>query len=598
MIRPLPDMSDCVRFASRGSALALAQTNSVIARFRDVHPEIEAEVEVVRTEGDLDKVSPLTEIGGRGVFTSGLEAAIVRGRVDAAVHSAKDLPSTLHPDVPIVAFLDRDDARDVLVSRHGTSLVELPPNPVIGTSSRRREAQIRQLRPDARIASIRGNIDTRLGKAAGPDFDAIVLAAAGIRRMGWSDRITEVFAVDRLVPSPGQGAIAVQARLGSAAAGSLAAIDEPAVSAAVKLERVFLAAVGAGCSYPVAAYVTTRPVGFHLQAMLADPTGTRVEHAAEVLRSGEEEQHIASLARRLMDAVGLDRKPRAWPGSGNGRDLAGARVVVTRARRQAQSLNVALAGRGATVLSLPTIRIEPVADSSALDAAILDIRSRQIGWIAFASANAVEAVGDRLAALAISPQELAAVSIAAIGGATAAAVERLGLRVSLIPECASAEGLVAALRERLPTGSYLLYPHSTIGRDVVPTELRAAGIDVTAVAAYRTVPETSLDPAVMECVRGGDADVIAFTSPSSVHALTTLIGPPGAEGRRTPAVCAGPVTAAAARDAGFPIAAVSEQPDASALTETIAAWWRGQRESRERPDDRVVVETGGRSGRA
>ena len=224
-----------VRLGTRGSALALAQTNLTADRFRAAHPGRAVEVHVIATEGDVDKTSPLTQIGGRGVFTNAIEAAILRGEVDAAIHSAKDLPSTVHPAVPIVAYPDRDDPRDVLISRHGTTLDLLPPQPVIGTSSRRRDAQILRLRPDARIVNIRGNIDTRLRKAEGPAFDGIVLAAAGIRRMGWQDRISETFSVERMVPSPGQGAIAIQARAGSDAATLLQTIDDPSVSTPVDI---------------------------------------------------------------------------------------------------------------------------------------------------------------------------------------------------------------------------------------------------------------------------------------------------------------------------------------------------------------------------
>ena len=193
MTLTLPFADRPVRFGTRGSALALAQTRLAADRFRAAHPGRAVEIRVISTEGDVDKTSPLTEIGGRGVFTNAIEVAILRGEVDAAIHSAKDLPSAVHPAVPIVAYPDRDDPRDVLISRHGTTLDLLPPQPVIGTSSRRREVQILRLRPDARIVNIRGNIDTRLRKAEGPTFDGIVLAAAGIRRMGWQDRICEYF---------------------------------------------------------------------------------------------------------------------------------------------------------------------------------------------------------------------------------------------------------------------------------------------------------------------------------------------------------------------------------------------------------------------
>src|SRR5918997_7220433 len=257
---PFPDRP--IRFGTRGSALALAQTNLAADRFRAAHPERVVEVHVISTEGDVDKTSPLTEIGGRGVFTTAIEAAILRGEVDAAIHSAKDLPPALHPAVPIVAYPDRDDPRDVLVSRHGVTLERLPAHPLIGTSSRRREVQILWLRPDARIVNIRGNIDTRLRKAQGPEFDGIVLAAAGIRRMGWHDWISEYFPVERVVPSPGQGAIAIQARAGSDASAVLETIDDVSVSTAVGIERAFLAAVGAGCAYPIGAYAVESEEGY------------------------------------------------------------------------------------------------------------------------------------------------------------------------------------------------------------------------------------------------------------------------------------------------------------------------------------------------
>src|SRR5215217_2567298 len=331
---PFPDRP--IRFGTRGSALALAQTNLAADRFRAAHPECAVEIRVISTEGDVDTSSPLTEIGGRGVFTNAIEAAILRGEVDAAVHSAKDLPSALHPAVPIVAYADRDDPRDVLISRHGTTLDRLPAQPVIGTSSRRRDVQILRLRPDARIVNIRGNIDTRLRKAEGPEFDGIVLAAAGIRRMGWQDRISEYFPVERVVPSPGQGAIAIQARAGSDAAAFLESIDDPFVSAPVGIERAFLAAIGAGCTYPVGAYAKRSDEGYRLIAMLADASGDRVAFASERLGAGEERVHAAEIAACLQAEITAASRTTSWTGwNEDEEDLRGARVVVTRPRRQA-----------------------------------------------------------------------------------------------------------------------------------------------------------------------------------------------------------------------------------------------------------------------
>src|SRR5829696_7341254 len=393
---PFPDRP--IRFGSRGSALALAQTHLAADRFRAIHPRLAVEVHVISTEGDVDKTSPLTEIGGRGVFTTAIEAAILRGEVDAAIHSAKDVPSALHPAVPIVAYPDRDDPRDVLVSRHGTTLDLLPAHPLIGTSSRRREVQILRLRPDARIVNIRGNIDTRLRKAEGQAFDGIVLAAAGIRRMGWYDRISEYFPVERVVPSPGQGAIAIQARAGSDAAAVLAAIDDPFVSTPVGIERAFLAAIGVGCTFPVGAYATPSDEGYRLVAMLADATGERVAFADERLASGEERDHAAEIAACLQAEIGKTPRARSWHGSNGEREvgaLKGARVVVTRPRRQAGPLIAALLRQGAEPVPLPTIRIEPIGDTARLDLAIEESRQRAFDWCVFTSANAVEVFADR-----------------------------------------------------------------------------------------------------------------------------------------------------------------------------------------------------------
>ena len=569
---PFPDPP--IRFGTRGSALALAQTNLVTDRFRARYPDRALEIEVVSTEGDVDKISPLTEIGGRGVFTSAIEAAILTGRVDAAIHSAKDLPSALHPAVPIVAYPCRDDPRDVLVSRHGTTLDQLPPNPVIGTSSRRREVQIRRLRADARIVNIRGNIDTRLRKAEGSDFDAIVLAAAGIHRLGWGDRICEYFSVERLVPSPGQGAIAVQARAGSNAADILEAIDDPFVSTPVGIERAFLAAIGAGCTYPVGAYAAASDGRYRLLAMIADPTGDRITWTDESLDIGEEEMHAAEIATRLQVDVGQEPKATSWNGwSAEGDDLRGARIVVTRPRRQAGPLIAALAKRGAVPIALPTIRVEPIAETSLLDAALDEACRGGFDWIVFTSANAVEIIARRLDALEIRPEQLAAVNVAAVGRATATAAVDAGLNLTLVPESATGDAVGGDLGRQLRPGARVLYPRSAIGRQALPNALKAAGTDVVTIDVYRTLPEPDVDMRVLDQVRRGEIDMITFTSPSSVRNFLDLVGAERAVLDEIPVVCAGPVTGQSAREAGMRVAAISDAPDAETMTAAIAACW-------------------------
>lgn len=192
-----PPVPSAIRIGTRGSALALWQARHIERALERGYPSLQFTIEIIQSEGDLDKESSLTDIGGRGVFTSALQRALLAGRIDMAVHSTKDLPTLSPEGLAISAFTAREDPRDVLVSRHGLGMDALPPNPIIGTSSQRRAAQVRQLRPDARITDLRGNIDTRLHKATADPYDAVILAAAGLVRMGWQDRITEYLPVDR-----------------------------------------------------------------------------------------------------------------------------------------------------------------------------------------------------------------------------------------------------------------------------------------------------------------------------------------------------------------------------------------------------------------
>ena len=248
------------RIGTRGSALARRQTEMVVHLLSRLFPASTVRTEIVRTEGDVDKVSPLTLIGGRGVFTSALQRALLDGQIDAAVHSAKDLPSLEPPGIEIAAFPERADPRDVVVSRHGVGLADLPREPVIGTSSRRRAAQVRALRPDARVVELRGNVDTRLRKALDTELDAVILAAAGVARMDWSDRITAYLPVDQFTPAPGQGALAVETRRApDPTATMVRAINDGGLAVAVAMERAFLRGVGGGCTTPIGAYALPEP---------------------------------------------------------------------------------------------------------------------------------------------------------------------------------------------------------------------------------------------------------------------------------------------------------------------------------------------------
>jgi len=209
---------------------------------------------VISTTGDRDLDIPLPALGGKGAFTTELEDALREGRIDFAVHSLKDLPVDDPPGIVVVAILSRNDPRDVVISRSGTTLAELPHRAVVGTSSNRRMAQIAAERPDLVITPLRGNVDTRVEKALSGAYDAIVIAAAGVHRLGLTRHITEYLPFDRMLPAPGQGALAVQCRAGDDAVQSLLGVlDDPTARVPTTAERAFLAELGGGCAAPIAA---------------------------------------------------------------------------------------------------------------------------------------------------------------------------------------------------------------------------------------------------------------------------------------------------------------------------------------------------------
>ena len=260
-----------ITIGSRGSQLALWQAHWVKARLEELGSE--CRIEIIKTTGDKIQDVPLSKVGSKGLFTKEIEEALLAGTVDVAVHSLKDMPTDLPAGLTLQAIPEREDVRDALIGRR---LEELPAGARVGTSSLRRAAQLRAERPDLVIENIRGNLDTRLRKLDEGQFDAIVLAAAGLRRMGWAARITELLPVEMIVPAVGQGALAVETRddsgEGAAAARKL---DHAPSRQAVTAERAVLRAMGGGCQVPVGAYAQVEHDALHLRAIVISPEGDK-----------------------------------------------------------------------------------------------------------------------------------------------------------------------------------------------------------------------------------------------------------------------------------------------------------------------------------
>lgn len=270
------------------------------------NPELTIAIEHITTKGDIILDRPLSAIGDKGLFVTEIEDALRERRIDLAVHSAKDLPSEVPLDMALAAFLRRADPRDALVARDGLRLADLPPGARVGTSSLRRTCQLRSLRPDLEIAELRGNVDTRLRKLHEGQYDAIVLAAAGLERLNLSSEVSEFLAPDVMLPAVAQGVMAVEVRAGDDAVAALvAALDDADSRLAVTAERAFLARIGGGCQVPVGAYATRTGESLTLSGMIGARDGRMIRGTFSG-STAEAAQLGRALAEELLENGGLE----------------------------------------------------------------------------------------------------------------------------------------------------------------------------------------------------------------------------------------------------------------------------------------------------
>jgi hydroxymethylbilane synthase len=297
---------DVVRIATRTSPLALAQARFVAAR---VAERLGATTELVPLQTTGDRLrGPLAARGGKGLFVKEIEDALLAGRADLAVHSAKDLPARSAPGLVLAAVPEREDPRDALVCREGSgSLAGLRPGARVGTGSARRAAQLRALRPDLELVALRGNVDTRLRKLESEGLDAVVLACAGLARLGLAGRIAERIATEALLPAVGQGALALQTRAGDPLAGRLVALDDPRASAELSAERAFLVRLEGDCNVPLAALAEPTGGGrLRLRGLVAASDGGRIARAEAEAPLAEAARAGALAAERVLAAGGAE----------------------------------------------------------------------------------------------------------------------------------------------------------------------------------------------------------------------------------------------------------------------------------------------------
>ena len=291
---------------SRGSKLALIQANWVISELKRLNPGLEFQIEKISTKGDKITNAPLSRLGGVGLFTKELEVALIKEKIDIAVHSAKDVPTEIHEGLTIGATPKREDPHDVLISCNNASLEKLPDNARIGTSSLRRKAQLLAFREDYKILDLRGNLDTRLKKLEEEDLDAIVVACAGLLRMNYTSQISQIIPFDIMLPAVGQGSLCIEIRKDDTRIQKIVSdIDDEQTRIAVKTERSLLAKLQGGCQVPIGAYAEIQGKEVSIEAIICTLDG---DHAIRDRHSGPKNQAAKigeELARRMLENGGL-----------------------------------------------------------------------------------------------------------------------------------------------------------------------------------------------------------------------------------------------------------------------------------------------------
>jgi hydroxymethylbilane synthase len=561
-----------IAVGSRGSALARIQANLVISALEGAG--VPTRLVIIETAGD--RRAPDTA-WGEGAFVAAIEDALLDGRVDVAVHSAKDVPVDQDPRLRLAAFLPRADPRDALVVRHGstaTRLEDLPSGARVGTDSPRRTGFLRAIRPDLNVHPLHGNVDTRLRRLDEGQTDALILACAGLDRLGLGARISERLDPGAVPPAPGQAAIAVQIRSEDGELGELVGrIDDRPTRRAVEAERGFLAASGGGCRAPIGALARVRESGLELLVGMVDVDGglpvlvtrTAPLDAAQAMVEALAEELGARdrlrVGERREDAIG-GAIPALASDATDGE--AHPRVLVPRADDQSGRLVEALRAAGLDPVAVPAIEVNLEPAGGPLDRLLAELVPGT--WIVLTSANGGRAVleaADRVGA------DLRSARLAAVGGATAAVLADAGLAIAFRATRATAATLATELPIR--AGDPAVVVRGDLAEDGVAKTLGTRGAVLRDVIAYRTreAPQSSIEP-LRRALSEGPIHAVAFTSGSTVRGLLRLGDAVGWDPRSVHALSIGPETDRVADAAGFAVRTIAPRPDAAALAAAAA----------------------------
>lgn len=556
-----------IRIGTRGSALALVQARFVGDALRTSGTDVV--IETIVTDGDRRLADTSW---GEGAFVTAIEQALVAGHIDVAVHSAKDLPTDEDPRLTIAAFLPREWPEDVLVLPVGqrvTGLAALPVGARVGTDSPRRSAFLRAARPDLRVHPLHGNVDTRLRRLDAGETDALVLAAAGLRRLGRADRIAQVLDFATMPSAPGQGALAVQVRAADTATRrSVAKHDDADTRRSVQAERRLLQASGGGCRAPVGAMGRIVDGRLDLRAGFASVDGRVAVTAASVGAVGGATDETGEDDGSVVAAVLADLAARAVERSAA--DAARPRVVVTRPMADAVGAVLALIDRGAAPVVVPAIAFAPPHqhDIDELDAALA--APDPAAWVVLTSARAVHALVDHVSGAGGPALAGLGSHWAAVGEATARAARRAGIVVDFQPKAATGRALADGLP--LHEGDRIVVPRGDLADADLPRRLAERGAHVEELVVYRTIEGLSSSSSALERAVASSPAAVVMASGSAVRGWLRLADAHGlgTRVRSIPVVAIGPTTAREARSHGLHVLEESTSPAPTDIATAVA----------------------------
>ena len=551
-------------FGSRKSKLAMWQTRAVAEALSN-KLEIEAEIQQYSTRGDETLDQPLPEIGGKGLFTAELDRAILNSDVDLAIHSLKDLPTDGTDGLKTVPVLKRADAREVLISRDHLDFYSLPSGARIGTSSPRRQAQLMALRSDIECCPIRGNVPTRIRRVREQEYDATILAAAGVIRLGLESEIAQYFSFEEMLPAAAQGMIAATCRTeDDFVIGLLESIQDRFDTECIEAERRVLSRLGGGCSVPISAYGSgcTR-AGVMISVRVSLPDGRCDVQTSFVGESG------AVVADQAVEDL-LEKGARALLPQKKSSALTNKRICITRAREDCDAIIALLNFHGAQPLVVPAIKIET------LPVALPDLRAGD--WLAFTSRRGVHAFGELAG---IPDADFDALKVACVGPETAAAARDLGLNVEFVPTQSTGKCFAEEFCRHLDSNSgpsRVIYLSAKKTVSNFTERVRRLGIEIVQRKVYETqyVP---LAEKTIKSLRSG-VDAVIFASPSAVHSFVDQLEQANAIDHLSGDMimcCIGPTTAHALEEKRLGVkVAVSKSPTMPALIQAIEEQFAGR----------------------